>query len=226
MKFSTDVDTGGAGARNIACLSFAGDTLKGADVLDVGCWTGGFLSLLNGMAKNMTAVDVEPAALEIAKSILPQARVIEASVLGLPFEDGSFDTVTLWAVLEHLPLDSEAKALKELRRVLRPGGYLAINVPNASFLSKALDPIYFLKGHRHYDLEEMAVMLEEAGFSVERSAIMGGWLSAFSFILFCIWKYLVRKPQPDWPRYRSAVERDATQEGFLELYILARRNQY
>jgi SAM-dependent methyltransferase len=55
-------------------------------VLDVGCWTGGFLSLLNGMAKNMTAVDVEPAALEIAKSILPQARVIEASVLGLPFD--------------------------------------------------------------------------------------------------------------------------------------------
>ena len=98
-------------------------------------------------------------------------------------------------------------------------------VPNASFRSKALDPIYFIKGHRHYDDEEIASLLESSGFSVDRYAVNGRWLSALSFILFLMWKYLVRRPQPHWPRYDRACRRDAMRDGFLDLYLLASKNE-
>lgn len=224
MRFVSDVDIGTPGARNVACLAFGGSIFDGVDLLDVGCWVGNFLSLLRGKARSITGLDVEPEALAVASDVVPEARFVEASVLDLPFENGRFDVVTLWAVLEHLPVGTEERALREIARVLRPNGYLAINVPNGSFLSKALDPIFFLKRHRHYGRDELVAMIEQVGLSVERLSVTGRWISAFSFYVFCVWKYVFRRPQPNWPRYMRACEKDALRDGFLELYLLARRN--
>jgi SAM-dependent methyltransferase len=54
--------------------------------------------------------------------------VIRASALSLPFRDGCFDLVTAFEVMEHLPDD--LSALTEANRVLRPGGWLFLTVPN------------------------------------------------------------------------------------------------
>ena len=223
VTFIPSVDTGETAARNRACLRFAGDLFSGKDVLDVGCWTGGFLGLIEGSAGSASAIDVEPAALAVARHNLPVATFAECSVLEMPFEDESFDVVTLWAVLEHLPAGCETAALGEIRRVLRPGGHLALNVPNANPVACALDPIFWLKGHRHYSLVRVEELLEASGFTLERSSLQSGIVSLAAFIFFCFWKYLARRPEPSWPRYRQACERDAEKPGFVELFALARK---
>ncbi len=47
----------------------------------------------------------------------------------LPFPDGSFDTVVMWEVLEHIPPGTEPQAFAEIARVLRPGGRLHLSTP-------------------------------------------------------------------------------------------------
>ena len=60
-----------------------------------------------------------------------RAALVVGDVTRLPFEDASFDKMILSEVLEHLPDDTAA--LREARRVLKPGGVLAITVPNAHY---------------------------------------------------------------------------------------------
>lgn len=222
VTFISTVDTGEPAARNRACLDFAGDIFSGKDVLDIGCWSGGFLTLVSG-ARSLTGLDVEPGALAVARRNLEGAAFVEASVLDMPFDSGSFDLVTLWAVMEHLPAGSEAAALEEIHRVLRPGGLLALNVPNANPVAKALDPIFLIKGHRHFKPTQIRQMLSASGFTLGRMSIRGRTAGLLCFLLFCSWKYLVRRPEPTWQWYRRACERDAMREGFVELYALARR---
>ncbi|MBI4538212.1 MAG: class I SAM-dependent methyltransferase [Gemmatimonadetes bacterium] len=97
----------------------------------------------------------------------------------LPFGNASFDLVTFYDVIEHLP-GSPRSVLEEIFRVLRPGGYLALTTPNVGNLRSRVrlllgqtphfpieiwhesDPYY---GHiREYTPREVAYMLERAGF--------------------------------------------------------------
>jgi SAM-dependent methyltransferase len=101
-------------------VSLARSIASGGRVLDVGCGTGRFLeSLPDGYER----VGVDPSA-----SMLERARergidAVQASGGKLPFEDGSFDLVTTFAVLHHL-IDRELvrATLREMVRVTRPGG--------------------------------------------------------------------------------------------------------
>jgi SAM-dependent methyltransferase len=98
---------------------------------------------------------------------------------GLPFEEHSFDIVTCYDVIEHLP-PSPRRLLGELYRVLRPGGYLALTTPNHANLQARLrlllgrtvhfpidmwydaDPYY---GHiREYTPAELRYLVRRAGF--------------------------------------------------------------
>jgi SAM-dependent methyltransferase len=79
----------------------------------------------------LTGVDSDPDRVAQARREVPSAEVVQADAQMLPFEDGSFDAVLLTEVLEHLPDDRAA--LAELRRVLRPGGVLAVSVPHRRY---------------------------------------------------------------------------------------------
>jgi ubiquinone/menaquinone biosynthesis C-methylase UbiE len=104
--------------------------LAGRRVLDVGCGTGRFAAQLASQAR-VWAVDESPEMLEVARVRAPGVRFKEASVYSLPFKDGWFERATMWLVIH---LVERPRAFAELRRVLAPGGRLAI----ATF-----DPSYF-----------------------------------------------------------------------------------
>ena len=94
----------------------------GRDVLDVGCNTGYGTIRFAPVAGRVVGVDVSPLAIEAARERALDGRpeFIQTSGFELPFPAASFDLVTSFQVLEHVP-DATA-FLRELARVLRPGG--------------------------------------------------------------------------------------------------------
>jgi SAM-dependent methyltransferase len=107
--------------------------LRGRRVLDCGCGTGRLARALaeSALAK-VWGVDPEPRMLDVARSRLPESIGLkEGRAEELPFRDGWFDRAVLWLVC-HL-IDREA-AFPELRRVLTPGGRLAV---------VTFDPVHF-----------------------------------------------------------------------------------
>jgi SAM-dependent methyltransferase len=99
---------------------------KAGKSLDYGSGRGDFLRTMK--AAGWTAIGVEPDARgrEYAASQGLDARDLDAVA---QFRDGSFDLVTLWHVLEHV--HDPVAVLRECHRLLRPGGYCVIEVPNA-----------------------------------------------------------------------------------------------
>jgi ubiquinone/menaquinone biosynthesis C-methylase UbiE len=108
----------------------------GMSVLEVGCGSGAFVTFVArtvGKTGKMFALDIQPAMLRQVKAKLtrPENRDIKniKLILGnadeLPFADSSLDLVYMVTVLQEIP-DKE-KALKEAKRVLKPGGILAIS---------------------------------------------------------------------------------------------------
>lgn len=74
----------------------------------------------------VTAVDAEPSMVELAGRTAPSAEVLTAVLPELPFEDGVFDAVVDDFVLNHVGRPGET--LAELRRVVRPGGRIALTI--------------------------------------------------------------------------------------------------
>jgi ubiquinone/menaquinone biosynthesis C-methylase UbiE len=108
----------------------------GLDVLDVGCGQGIDLARYARAGAKVTGVDLTPRHVELARAHLAAAglsgTVVQGDAERLPFPDDSFDRVSSNGVLHHTP-NIEA-ALREIRRVLRPGGEARIIVYNRSSL--------------------------------------------------------------------------------------------
>jgi ubiquinone/menaquinone biosynthesis C-methylase UbiE len=130
-------------------------------VLDVACGTGHGSSLL---ATNctVTGIDQDGAAVESAQHRVPEAEFLAASVPPIPFGDASFDAVTSFETLEHI--DDDVGFVRELRRILRPGGHLLISTPNRAVTSPndAVPPNPFHV--REYLLSDFVDLARSAGF--------------------------------------------------------------
>jgi len=104
-------------------------------VLDAGCGTGGLLAKLVGHDRfGLEYVEIA-ARRAAAKS---GARITRGSINAIPFADGSFAAAVAADVLCHDAVEP-ARALSELRRVLRPGGRLVLNMPAYDWLASAHD---------------------------------------------------------------------------------------
>lgn len=96
--------------------------LAGRRVLDLGCGKGRFGRALARRGADVVGLDLSTAMLRSAYGL----ERVRGSVRRLPFASGSFDRVVAVEVLEHLPPAAWDQALAEIRRVLAPGGVLAV----------------------------------------------------------------------------------------------------
>jgi len=134
----------------------------GQRVLEIGCGSGGFTTFVAraiGPTGHVEALDIQSAMLsQLEKKLaLPENQDIQnitlhqASAYELPFENEVLDLVYMITVLPEIP--DQSQALEEIRRVLQPGGILAVS-------ELLMDPDYPLK-------ETTARRCEEAGFQLE-----------------------------------------------------------
>jgi SAM-dependent methyltransferase len=93
------------------------------DALDVACGTGMGARALLEIADNVTGVDVAPEMLKFAQRDVPGARFLESSAEKLPFEDASFDLITVFLAYHWF---DQPRFLREARRLLVPGAWLVI----------------------------------------------------------------------------------------------------
>jgi SAM-dependent methyltransferase len=134
-------------------------------VLDAGCGTGGQLEQLQHYGQ-VTSFDFEPLAVEyFAKR--QRGRILVASTDAIPFADNSFDLVTSFDVICQLPSPDDELALRELGRVLKPGGTLYVRTPALQGLYGGHDVTLHTK-HR-YTSGEMARKMRQAGLEVQQS---------------------------------------------------------
>lgn len=127
--------------------------LEGARVLDVGCQCGALAVALAERGASVTGVDVAEPLLEGARARARgygvRATFVRAEAESLPFEDASFDLVTLVDVIEHVR--DPRRALAECARVLAPGATLYLQGPNR------WSPRWFLRDP-HYRMAAISVL--------------------------------------------------------------------
>ncbi len=115
--------------RRVSYFIQHGVMTAGKKVLEIGCGTGEFTKRIAQTGADITAVDISPDLLEIARETTPNVNVSFhiQNVGKLDFEDGSFDVVIGSSILHHLDLNP---AIKEIYRVLKRGGGIVFTEPN------------------------------------------------------------------------------------------------
>lgn len=156
-------------------------------VLDAGCGTGAMLVEL-APTNRVVGVDVEMQALRYARQ-RGDFPLIQARLESLPFQREAFALITALDVLEHLPDD--LCALRELWRVLQPGGWLIATVPAYSWLWSKHDVA--LHHYRRYTARALKQRLEQAGFEVRKLS----YSVMFLFAPIALFRWLDRwRPAP------------------------------
>ncbi len=188
-------------------------------VLDIGCWTGQFLSLLDN-AKEVTGIDISKRAINFARKNR-KGNFLVASALKLPFKNNQFDLVTMLDVVEHLPKGYEERAIIEAARVLKKGGFFAISTVTKHLLSILLDPAFFFFGHRHYSKEELEKILKNSGLNPRKTKYTGGFWSLFGHNFALLQKHLFKSKKIYIP-FRKLSKKEF-KNGFDQIHIIAQK---
>lgn len=99
-------------------------------ILDFGCGVGRVIRQFRGLKNaGLNGVDYNPDLIAWCRENIRFARFEVNSFLGpLPYADGSFDLVYAFSVFTHLTKDQQSAWIEELRRIIRPGGFLLVSV--------------------------------------------------------------------------------------------------
>lgn len=145
------------------------------DVLEIGGGTGANLSFYNGV-RSLTLTEPEkPMIRRLERHVqehAPSAKVLRAPAEDLPFRDASFDTAVSTLVL--CTVDDQPRALRELRRVLRPGGRLLFiehvrsDQPKLARWQDRMLPINRRTGHGCHCNRPTLDTIRKAGFEVSQ----------------------------------------------------------
>ncbi len=164
---------------------------KTARILDAGCGTGGTLHALaeRGFA-NLGGFDLSPVAVEFCRRRgLSNVRL--GSITDIPYESDTFDLVISCDVVTDAGTDNEMQALREMHRVLRPGGRLFLNLPAYGFLRSEHDRATAVARRvTGYEIEEK---LRQAGFRVKRTT----YWNMFLFPVVVLVRLLRREKEED-----------------------------
>jgi len=136
-----------------------------ARILDVGCGTGYNLGLL-GRHGSVVGLDLNERGLTLAREM--ERPLVRATSERLPFDDGTFDLVTSFDMMQCIPTDHEA--VREMARVAKPGGVVVISMAALQILHGDHSEVW--QEYRRYSRASARALAEQAGLRVERVAFM------------------------------------------------------
>jgi SAM-dependent methyltransferase len=141
------------------------------NLLDIGCNDAKKLSYFDANGWQIYGIDISEPAVEAARCGIPQGQFYCGSLESANFEPESFDVIRLDNVLEHL--EKPIETLKDIYRIIKPGGRLYLYVPNGESFT-----LCYLKGYSisswipfHLNLfskRSLMHALREAGFQEEK----------------------------------------------------------
>lgn len=206
---------------------FLGDNL--GVVADVGCGPGVFTRYLSRHATRVWTADVNFGTVRRVKARQKhdtKVAFIVGEATRLPLRGSCLDTLVFLEVLEHVQDDENA--LKELRRVLKPGGKLVLSVPVPPGEINEDDPY----GHKRegYTLAELSVLLEASGFVTERHAFAQFTFSRLGENAIRSWRQRFYLPAPiflSWVCYLDHLfdegERQSGRHSPAAIVVLAKK---
>lgn len=141
-------------------------------ILDVGCGSGFFLRALDSKKWDRYGVEISVEAARLAARSLGADHIFTGTLLHTEFEGSFFDAISFWSALEHT--NEPRASLIRAREIIKPGGTLIIQVPNAaSYQSRIFKGDWFaldVPRHRyHFSPERLAKLLEETGFDIYKT---------------------------------------------------------
>jgi len=148
-----------------------------ARILDAGCGSGRNMVELTRHG-TVTGVELSDASIDLARA-RGAGEVIAGSVLQMPFDGDSFDLSVCLDVIEHL--EDDLDALRELRRVLAPGGSLLVTVPAYQWLWSGHDEVNH--HHRRYTRRSLQRVAEQAGWDQVRTTYFNSLLLPAAILL-------------------------------------------
>jgi 2-polyprenyl-3-methyl-5-hydroxy-6-metoxy-1,4-benzoquinol methylase len=161
-----------------------------ARVLDVGCAAGYFLRVVQPLGHDVHGVELSPAIAKEAIAALGSDRIhvgtLDDAAAAMDYRPQSFDLVTLWDVIEHIP-DPQA-VLRKIRELVKPGGRLLLETQNVASRWAALlgRRWHHYKHHEHlYHFTPATIrrLLDDCGFRVlEIGAAYAGKYVSFAFL--------------------------------------------
>lgn len=161
----------------------------GGSLLDVGCGSGGFLREISRLNRwQASGVEINGAMARFAREQLG-LEVRQGTLEEAGFSKDAFDVVTMWDVLEHL--HDPGAALTEVRRILKPGGWLLVSTPSAGSLDARLFGRYWigLDMPRHlyvFSRKTLEAELRKAGLEPKSVFCFYGRYTTFALSL-CNW---------------------------------------
>ena len=163
-------------------LAFCNGKIRGR-VLDAGCGDGFFTAQIRQRfnLKNVHGLDVSSKAIDLAGIKYPEIIFQQGSLSHIPEETNSIDSVTMVEVIEHL-IDVEG-TLKELFRVLKPGGILLITTTDFNWFKQVIIAMFFFEKYfyptnphvRFFTKSTLAEVLSNNGFTVMKYAWNGDY---------------------------------------------------
>jgi len=179
------------------------------NLLDIGCGAGFFLNIAKERGWNCHGLEILPEYIKYAKENFALENIhFESLDESLTYDENTFDVITLWDLIEHLR--NPLKSLKQINRVMKPGGLLVIwtpNVKNAIVLKEKWIGYKTLQHFYFFSKDSLNNMLRKAGFkivSLKTNKAKKGLLESKGFNLFD----KSEKPNKLTERFLRSMKRD------------------
>lgn len=148
---------------------------KNQKVLDLGCGTGDFIKILNKKNKEVEGIEISKKVAQIGQKKGFKIKIADLHST-FPYPKNTFDTVTAGEIIEHI-YDTDF-FLKEIKRILKPNGFLVLSTPNIATLGRRLMLLFGFNplietsldhsaGHiRYFTKKSLSDLLEKHNFKL------------------------------------------------------------
>lgn len=196
--------------------------VKDQKVLDIACGSGYGTAMLGESAKEVHGVDISEEAVEHAAATYGKEHIKFScgNAAKINFPDNYFDSIVSYETIEHLETQDSVNYMKELFRVLKPGGNYFLSTPNKRVVSPNSDVSLVSDYHTHeYVEDELVAYVKKFGFKVEKvlgQRIVPKWAVHWQIraLFDAIGKYILRRRVDLYwiPTGPSVVEYDSRHE--------------